>query len=73
MANQTTLQRVIEADKNARVFLIPPHDHKIDREGALEIASEHIRAAIEQLVRANRTDLAFKALHLAQETEAARK
>lgn len=68
----SNMKAAIQAAKNARVFLLPPHDERHDREGAREIASEHLRAAVEQAVRAGLDDLAMSTAELARQMEVAR-
>lgn len=68
----SNMKAIVQAQKNASVFLLPPHDERHDREGAREIASEHLRAAVEQAVRAGLDDLAKSAAELARQFEGAR-
>lgn len=69
--NYTNMLAVKAAAKRANVFLLPPHEENIDRQAAQEMASEHLTAAIECLVRAGLSDTGLEVLSLAHQVEAA--
>ncbi|MDU4059439.1 MAG: hypothetical protein E7H60_23110 [Pseudomonas oryzihabitans] len=67
--NYSKMPAVKTAAKRANVFLLPPHEENIDRQAAQEMASEHLTAAIECLVRAGLSDTGLKVLRLAHQVE----
>ena len=65
----SSTDRIEAADKQARVFLLPPHDNQFDRTVAKDVAANMLRESIAYLVQADQTELAHQVLALAQKIE----
>lgn len=67
----SNMPAVKKSAKRAALFLLPPHEENIDRQAAQEMASEHLTAAMECLVRAGLSDAGLEVMRLAHQAEGA--